>query len=111
MSVLDDEQKTVVRLTLEETSLAGPAGAGLAAATAAADHRGPRLRQGARTACMRTLEQELGFKPADEPLVDEAVRVAGGVPGGLPDQDRRAAARPTSARTPPPRPCSARCSR
>ncbi|HZE06917.1 MAG TPA: CHAD domain-containing protein, partial [Solirubrobacteraceae bacterium] len=30
------------------------------------------------------LEQDLGFKPAEEPLVDEAVRVAGGVPGGFP---------------------------
>src|SRR5947208_2999842 len=28
-------------------------------------------------------EHELGFMPAEEPLVDEAVRVAGGVPGGF----------------------------
>ena len=30
------------------------------------------------------LVAELGFKPADQPLVDEAVRAVGGVPGGLP---------------------------
>ncbi len=30
------------------------------------------------------LVDELGFKPADQPLIDEAVRAAGGVPGGLP---------------------------
>ena len=31
----------------------------------------------------RTLEDELGFKAVDQPLVDEAVRAGGGVPGGL----------------------------
>ena len=31
----------------------------------------------------RALEHELGFTPADQPLVDEAVRAAGGVPGGI----------------------------
>ena len=35
-------------------------------------------------ACRRRSSSELGFKPADQPLVDEAVRAAGGVPGGLP---------------------------
>jgi len=83
MSVLDSEQKTVVRLALEEASLAGPGGT--------ASMLRPRLRitpvrgydKELRTVQV-TLEQELGFKPADEPIVDEAVRVAGGVPGGFP---------------------------
>jgi CHAD domain-containing protein len=83
MSVLDGEQKTVVRLALEETSLAGKGG------------KTSTLRPRLRITPVRgydkewrsvrlTLERELGFKPADEPLVDEAVRVAGGVPGGVP---------------------------
>jgi CHAD domain-containing protein len=83
MSVLDGEQKTVVRLAFEETSLTGPAGK--------VSPLRPRLRITAirgydseRHDVLLTLEQELGFKPADEPLVDEAVRVAGGVPGGFP---------------------------
>ena len=85
LSVLDGEQKTVVRLALEETSLAGPSG-----------HLSPlrpRLRitpvrgyDSERHTVLMTLEQELGFKLAEEPLVDEAVRVAGGVPGGFPSK-------------------------
>jgi CHAD domain-containing protein len=83
MSVLDGEQKTVVRLALEETSLAGQAGT--------TSSLRPRLRitpvrgyDKERRSVQDTLEQTLGFKPAGEPLVDEAVRVAGGVPGGFP---------------------------
>ncbi|HET6865902.1 MAG TPA: CHAD domain-containing protein, partial [Solirubrobacteraceae bacterium] len=85
MSVLDEEQKTVARLAFEETSLTGPAGK--------VSPLRPRLRITAirgydseRHNVLRTLEQDLGFKPADEPLVDEAVRVAGGVPGGVPSK-------------------------
>jgi CHAD domain-containing protein len=85
MSVLDHEEKTVVRLAFEEASLAGPA--------AVPTPLRPRLRITAvrgydeelRTV-QQTLEHELGFKPTDEPLVDEAVRVAGGVPGGFPSK-------------------------
>jgi CHAD domain-containing protein len=83
MAVLGGEQKTVVRLAIEETSLAGPAGS--------VSPLRPRLRitpirgyDSERESVQATLEQELGFIPADEPLVDEAVRVAGGVPGGFP---------------------------
>ena len=83
MSVLDDEQKTVVRLVLDESTVTGGAAAG------------SRLRPRVRVLAVRgydtehrqveaTLEHELGFKPAEEPLVDEAIRVAGGVPGGVP---------------------------
>jgi CHAD domain-containing protein len=85
MAVLDGERKTVVRLALEETSLAGPAGK--------VSPLRPRLRitpvrgyDSERRSVLVTLEQDLGFKPADEPMVDEAVRVAGGVPGGIPSK-------------------------
>jgi CHAD domain-containing protein len=85
MSVLDGERKTVVRLALEETSLTGPSGK--------VSPLRPRLRITAvrgydseRHSVLLTLEQDLGFKPADEPLVDEAIRVAGGVPGGVPSK-------------------------
>jgi len=84
LSVLDDERKTVVRLALEETSLVGSDGRPDAALR-------PRLRiigiRGYDKELGRVREAlvvELGFKPADQPLVDEAVRAAGGVPGGLP---------------------------
>ena len=83
MSVLDGERKTVVRLALEELALAGPTGLGSTLR--------PRVRitpvrgyDEERRGVQATLEQELGFKPAGEPLVDEAVRVIGGVPGGIP---------------------------
>ena len=83
LSVLDDERKTVVRLTLEETKLVGSNGPDAALR--------PRLRMtGIRgydkqlSRVQEVLVVELGFKPADQPLVDEAVRAAGGVPGGLP---------------------------
>jgi len=83
MSVLDDEEKTVVRLALEETSLTGPAGR--------VERLRPRLRvtpirgyDAERHNVQLMLEHQLGFRPAEELLVDEAVRVAGGVPGGFP---------------------------
>ncbi|MBV8997638.1 MAG: CHAD domain-containing protein, partial [Solirubrobacterales bacterium] len=82
MSVLDGEQKTVVRLALEEAVVAGPAAAG--------SRLRPRLRitavrgyDKARRDVQATLVENLAFKPAEETLVDEAVRVAGGVPGGF----------------------------
>ena len=83
LSVLDDERKTVVRLALEETSLVAPDAPRAALR--------PRLRiTGIRGydkelgRVRNALVNQLGFKPADQPLVDEAVRAAGGVPGGLP---------------------------
>jgi CHAD domain-containing protein len=83
LSVLDDERKTVVRLTLEETTLVGSNGPD-------APLR-PRLRvteirgYDKELSCVQeALVVELGFKPADQTLIDEAVRAAGGVPGGLP---------------------------
>jgi CHAD domain-containing protein len=83
LSVLDGERKTVVRLALEETVLLRSDGPDAALR--------PRLRiSGIRGydkdlhRVQEALVGELGFKPADQPLVDEAVRAAGGVPGGLP---------------------------
>ena len=83
LSVLDDERKTVVRLSLEETALVGSDGAAAALR--------PRVRiTGVRgydkelSRVQDALVGELGFRPADQPLVDEAVRAGGGVPGGLP---------------------------
>jgi CHAD domain-containing protein len=83
LSVLDDERKTVVRLALEETTLLRSTGRDTALR--------PRLRiSGVRGyekelgRVQEALVDELGFKPADQPLIDEAVRAAGGVPGGLP---------------------------
>ncbi len=83
LSVLDGERKTVVRLALEETGLLGSDGPDAALR--------PRLRvTGIRgydkdlRRVQEALVDELGFKPADQPLVDEAIRAAGGVPGGLP---------------------------
>ena len=83
LSVLDGERKTVVRLTLEETLLVGSGGHDTALR--------PRLRiTGIRgydkelDGVQDVLVGELGFKLADQPLIDEAVRAAGGVPGGLP---------------------------
>ncbi len=81
LDVLDDARKTVVRMTLEEPALVD--------ATTPHTALRPRVRltavRGYDRALVRvqeTLEHELGFRPADQPLVDEAVRAAGGIPGG-----------------------------
>jgi CHAD domain-containing protein len=82
LRVLDGERKTVVRITLEEPALVS------------SSSRHKPLRPRVRLALVRgyddeldrmqhSLEHELGFKSADQPLVDEAVRAAGGVPGGI----------------------------
>ncbi len=82
LSVLDSERKTVVRMSLEEPALV--------AAGSRHDPLRPRLRLTAvrgyaeeLQGVMRELTETLGFRPADQPLVDEAVRAAGGVPGGI----------------------------
>ncbi len=82
LSVLDGAQKTVVRVTLEQPLVVSDG-----------DVQRP-LRPRARLTAVRgyedelgavehTLEHELGFRPADQPLVDEAVRAAGGRLGGV----------------------------
>jgi CHAD domain-containing protein len=85
IAVLDSEEKTVVRLALEEVRVASTTGEGLLLR--------PRLRinpvrgyEKMRRRVQATLEHDLGFKPAEEPLVDEAVRASGGIPGGIPSK-------------------------
>ena len=82
MSVLDDAEKTVVRVTMEEPAVVSSALRNKALR--------PRLRlAGVRgyddelESLIRTLELELGFKPADQTLVDEALRATGAAPGGV----------------------------
>jgi CHAD domain-containing protein len=82
LNVLDDERKTVVRMTFEEP------------AVIASSSRHIPLRPRLRLAPVRgyadeldrvarELTETLGFRAADQPLADEAVRAAGGVPGGI----------------------------
>ncbi len=82
LGVLDGADKTVVRMTLEEPALV----------SSSSMHRPlrPRLRLAVVRGYDREfekvtkrLESEFGFRPADQPLVDEAVRAAGLVPGGV----------------------------
>lgn len=82
LDVLDGEQKTVVRLALEEPALISATGRHTALR--------PRLRvapvrgyEKAHRRVRHTIELELGFPAADQPLVDEAVRAAGGAPAGI----------------------------
>ena len=80
LDVLDDERKTVVRMTLEAPELLPSSDSPLP------------LRPRLRLAPVRGYEAELdelcvklqssGFLLADEPLVDEAVTAAGGAPAG-----------------------------
>ena len=85
IDVLDDERKTVVRMTLEQPTVV------------ASSSRHVALRPRARLSAVRGYDDELtavrdsllsdlGWKAADQPLVDEAVRAAGGTPGGTPSK-------------------------
>ena len=82
LNVLDDERKTVVRMTLEEPAVVDNAG------------RLSILRPRVRLAAVRgyddelgkvksALTRELGLAAADQPLVDEAVTAAGHDPAGV----------------------------
>jgi CHAD domain-containing protein len=83
LDLLDDERKTVVRLALEAPALVN------SERTRTASLR-PRIRIAAvrgyehelERVC-RALQDDLGFSATDQPLVDEAVRAAGGTPGGI----------------------------
>jgi CHAD domain-containing protein len=79
--VLDDERKTVVRITLSQPAL-----------VERGVHLGlrPRLRVSPVRGYAEELERvrtelvdDLGFTAADQQLLDEAVTAAGGVPGGI----------------------------
>ena len=85
LDVLDSERKTVVRMALQESALIGPGS------------RETPLRPRLRLAAVRgydeeldyvrhKLVEELGFREADQLVVDEAVRAAGGIPGGTPSK-------------------------
>ena len=83
LRVLDDEQKTVVRVSLEEPRVVSDSSSDKLlrprvriVAVRGYDAEFERVR--------RRLEHELGFKPADQPIVDEALRAAGELPGGTP---------------------------
>lgn len=82
LRVLDDERKTVARISVEQPSLAldGRRRADLRARAAAVAVRGydKALRR-----VRRVLEDDLGLDVADDLLVDEAVARAGGTPGGF----------------------------
>jgi CHAD domain-containing protein len=85
--VLDDARKIVVRIGLEEP-----------AAVVSAQHEvplHPRLRLHAvrgytkqQERVWRTLERDLGFREAREPLYDEALHATGGDPRGTPSKLR-----------------------
>jgi CHAD domain-containing protein len=81
LDVLDGERKTVVRITVEHPAV-------VSRATDDVPLR-PRVRLAPvrgydeeLDAVRHALHDELGWTVADQPLVDEAVRAAGGVPGG-----------------------------
>jgi len=82
LNLLDDLQKTVVRISLEEPILVGGGGADKPLR--------PRLRliglrgyDGELRRLTERVESEFGFKRTDQSLVDEAVRAAGLTPGGV----------------------------
>ncbi len=82
LDVVDDEHKIVVRMIVEEPELVTGAGRHVALR--------PRLRLAPvrgydeeLAAARGVLEEQGGFRATDQPLVDEAVRAAGGAPGGI----------------------------
>jgi CHAD domain-containing protein len=82
LHVLDDERKTVVRITIEQPALV--------AANGRRKPLGSRLRAAAVRGYDRELDQvrlvlthELGLAPAELPLLDEAVRASGQDPEGI----------------------------
>ena len=82
LRVLDGEEKTVVRLVIEEPTVLGAEGArrriGLRVNVV-----GVRGYDGARKRVCRVLENELGFAAADASLLDAAVMASGMPPGGV----------------------------
>jgi CHAD domain-containing protein len=82
LNVLDDERKTVVRITIEQPALVAangrrkPLSARLRiAAVRGYDHELDQVRL--------VLTHELGLAPAEQPLLDEAVRASGKDPEGV----------------------------
>jgi CHAD domain-containing protein len=80
LDVLDDERKTIVRMTLEESQLSSN---GRRRSLRLRAHLAPvRGYEKALERVRRTLGAELGFTDAAAPLVDEAVLAVGGRPDG-----------------------------
>jgi CHAD domain-containing protein len=79
LDVLDDERKTVVRMTLEAAELIGN-GSNLQLRPRL--HVAPVRGYDAEFAELRAKLQDRGFVATEEPLFDEAVSALGGVPGG-----------------------------
>src|SRR5262245_55084816 len=79
LRVLDGEEKTVVRLVLEEPSLVGP---GRTRTGLGSRMHAPALRgyDAELVRVQETLEGELGFRPVERPLLEEAVEASGGAP-------------------------------
>ena len=82
LALLDDQQKTVVRAIVEELSVVR--------ARRRPQPLEPRLRlvpvRGYDKALARVqhaLEQRVGLRPAERPLLDEAIIASGGTPGGV----------------------------
>jgi CHAD domain-containing protein len=84
LRVLDGHAKTVARLVLDEP-LRRRGRAALHARVVVAPVRG---YDRALARVHRVLEDDLGLVLADAPLHDEAVRAAGGTPGGVPGRPR-----------------------
>ncbi len=110
LAVVDGDRKTVVRLEIEHPQLIAAGGKAIALK--------PRLavrpvlgydRAYERT--LATLRDELGLEPAKRPLYDEAVRKAGGRPGGIATKVKAELAARAPPPTPRPRSCSAACTR
>ena len=86
LAVLDGQRKTVARLAIDEPSVAADQGrlrlAGRLSLT------GVRGYDKALAQVHRVVESELGLAAAGESLADEAVRSAGGTPGGVSSNSR-----------------------
>jgi CHAD domain-containing protein len=83
LRVLNGDSKTVVRLVLESSTAQGPARSHTPLRTRV--HVVPvRGYEKAAERLQQKLESDVGLARAPAPLHDEAVAVAGGVPGGIP---------------------------
>jgi CHAD domain-containing protein len=82
LRVLDDEEKTVVRLVLEEPELVPPDGASRPLESRV-HVRGLRGYDDEFARVCRVLERELGLVAAGDGLVDAAVAASGGSPTGV----------------------------
>jgi CHAD domain-containing protein len=80
--VLDEAQKTVARVSLEQPALAAGAGGGERALSPRVRVGGVRGYDKARERVCSVLEHERGLSAAERSIVEEAVIAAGGSPSG-----------------------------